>query len=136
MCQNIWGRVWQDKYLNEQTIAEIRNWSRSRFGLQKFAGNYSKDQRFAKTNWLCRCGEKEVEVHLERCQVYSDIASRYNNLREDSQLVAFLGERLERREALERLEAEEAEAPRVAEATDVSRLLDTLEPASLAMSME
>ena len=123
-------RIFQEKYgkklyLTEQNISQTRDWFRSRFGLQKFAGNYSNDQRFAKTNWLCRCGVREEEVHLAKCQVYNDIASRYNDLREDSQLVAFLKEVLERREALERLEEEEAEAPRVAEATDVSRFLGT-----------
>ena len=117
------------KYFKEQTISETREWFKSRFGLQKFAGNYSKDKRFAKTNWLCRCGEREEEVHLARCQVYSDITARYDNLGADSQLVAFLREVLERRERLERLEEEEREATLAVETitADVSRPLDFLE---------
>ena len=78
----------------------------------RFAGNYSNDKQFSKSNWLCRCGEREQEVHLAKCQVYSDISARYADLEEeDSQLVTFLREVLQRRDLLERLEREELEAP-------------------------
>ena len=126
------------KYFKEQTISETREWFKSRFGLQKFAGNYSKDKRFAKTNWLCRCGEREEEVHLARCQVYSDITARYDNLGADSQLVAFLREVLERRERLERLEEEEREATLAVETitADVSRPLDFLETSQFSHCLD
>ena len=121
--QESYGRK---KYFVEQTVSETREWFKCRFGMQAFAGNYSNDRRFIKTNWLCRCGEREVEAHLARCQVYGDISARYNDLGKDSQLVDFFREVLERRERLDRLEMDEQEAPLVVEAitTDVCRPLD------------
>ena len=126
------------EYFKEQKISETREWFKSRFALQKFAGNYSKDKRFAKTNWLCRCGEREEEVHLARCQVYSDITARYDNLEEDSQLVAYLREVLERRERLDRLEEEEREATLAVETitADVSRPLDFLETSQFSHCLD
>ena len=51
-----------------------------------------------------RCREaREEEGHLlsGTCAVYGDIRARYGELREDSDLVTFFGEVLERREELE-----------------------------------
>ena len=102
-----------------------------------FAGNYSNDRRFAKTGWRCRCGEREEEVHLARCQVYSDITTRYSDLSKDSQLVAFFREVLERRERLERLEEEEKETLVVEpNTTDVCRLMDAPGASQLSHVMD
>ena len=44
-------------YITDQTISQCRNWFRTRFGLQEFAGNYSHNNKFSKTSWLCRCSK-------------------------------------------------------------------------------
>ena len=137
-CTRIFNEQYGRKsYFTEQTVSQTKNWFRSRFGLQMFAGNYSSDQRFAKTNWRCLCGEREVEEHLARCQVYEDITSKYSDLSQDSQLVAFFGEVLERRERLERLEEEEKEALVVeSNTTDVCRLMGSPGASQLSHVME
>ena len=69
-----------------------------------FAGNYSKDLRFARTDWLCWCGEeREEELHLlsGKCDVYGEIRGRYGNLDNDNELVKFFSEVLARRDKLE-----------------------------------
>ena len=71
--------------------------------------NYSNDKRLSRTGWLCRCGVKEVEGHLATCQVYDDITASYTNLKEDSQLVSYYREVLERRTLLDDQEREEQE---------------------------
>ena len=114
-------------YLALHRIQDVREMFRTRWGLLPFAGNYSNDRRFAKTSWRCRCGEREVEEHLTRCPVYSDISSMFSDLSDDQQLVDFYREVLERRERLERLEREEedqGDEPLVVELiTDVSQSL-------------
>ena len=82
---------------------------RTRFGLQPFAGNYSNDRRYYRTNWLCRCQMyREEESHLlsGNCEVYGDIRRRYDNLDDDANLVQFFNEVLQMREALEEKEKE------------------------------
>ena len=37
-------------YISSKDIAHVRQQYRTRFGLQNFAGKYSNDNRFAKTN--------------------------------------------------------------------------------------
>ena len=71
--------------------------------MQPFAGNYSKDKRFMKSNWLCKCGqEREEENHLisGSCDVYGDIRNNYGHLDNDEDLVKFFSEVLERRDTL------------------------------------
>ena len=43
--------------------------------MTEFAENFSKDKRFQRTNWLCRCGnERESEDHITKeCLIYDDI---------------------------------------------------------------
>ena len=40
-------------YIQTQNIEQCRSWFRTRFGLQFFAGNYSHDKKYFKTNWMC-----------------------------------------------------------------------------------
>ena len=109
-CERIFSEKYGRKeYLGQKKIGEVREYFRSRFGLQPFAGNYSNDKRFSRTGWLCRCGVKEVEGHLATCQVYDDITARYTNLKEDGQLVSYYREVLERRTLLDDQEREEQE---------------------------
>ena len=95
----------QKEYLSMKTIHESRSWYRTRFGLQPFAGNYSHDRRFAKTNWLCKCGtaqEEEGHIVSGNCQVYGDLKDKFGDLGEDSNLVSYFQAVLDRREDLER----------------------------------
>jgi hypothetical protein len=63
-------KIMRDKYgkktyISESKIGDVRKYYRTRVGLLPFAGNYSHDRRFARTDWMCRCEEsKEDEVHL------------------------------------------------------------------------
>ena len=102
------GRIKEEKYgqisyIQQNKIHVVREQCRTRWGLLPFAGNYSKDKRFAKTSWLCVCGEEREEQHLisGHCKVYGDLTHKYDNLAEDNQLVQFFEEVLARREDLE-----------------------------------
>ena len=100
-------------YLSEAKICDVRDWFKTRFGLQPFAGNFSHDRRFARTGWLCKCGTaRELEDHIRSgsCPVYGDIRTKYGDLEDDSSLVAFYREVLARREELEEEEEEETMA--------------------------
>ena len=45
------------EYIKSKNIYDARQMYRTRFGMQPFAGNYSHDRRFARTEWLCQCRE-------------------------------------------------------------------------------
>ena len=70
-------------YIKNQTIAQCRSWFKTRFGLQDFAGNFSHNQKFSKTNWMCRC-EKDIEAegHIVtgQCDVYGDLRLQFGDL--------------------------------------------------------
>ena len=92
------------KYINSTNIEESRSWFRTRFGLTNFAGNYSHDKKFSKSNWLCQCkGAREEEGHIVsgNCTVYSDLRSHFGDLGEDQNLVNFFRAVLDRRDVLE-----------------------------------
>ena len=113
-CCNIMKENYGKKeYMNEKKIEEVRLMFKSRVGLLPFAGNFSHDKRFSKTNWLCRCGAKENESHITAgtCPIYDDIWQVRGDLRNDEDLVKFFSAVLERRSLLDRLEEEEGEAP-------------------------
>ena len=91
-------------YSKNTTIEETRKWFKSRFGLEKFAGNYSHDRRFAKTNWLCRCKlsiEDEGHIVSGQCPIYGGLRTQFGDLEEDCNLVAFFTAVLDRRDELE-----------------------------------
>ena len=72
--------------------------------MQPFAGNYSHDRKFCRTDYLCRChNSKETKHHLitEDCPTYQDIKDRYKNLESDEELISFFQEVLERRDKLD-----------------------------------
>ena len=96
-------------YINQKLIGDVRKWYKSRFGLLPFAGNFSHDNKFARSDWMCRCGEKEKESHItsSSCPVYSDIREKYTSFDDDKDLVSYFQEVLDRRDLLDRLEAEE-----------------------------
>jgi hypothetical protein len=100
------------EYISSETLLNVRQHFYSRVKMQPFGGNYSKDRRFMKSDWLCKCKlEREEESHLLSgdCPVYGDIRDRYENMADDHQLVAFFTDVLARRDQLEREEGEEEE---------------------------
>jgi hypothetical protein len=104
------GRYEKKPYMSNQTISKVRQYFYTRVKMQPFGGNYSKDKRFSKTEWMCRCAEdREEESHLlsGNCSVYGDLREKYNDLESDENLVKFFSEVLARRESLEEAEREE-----------------------------
>ena len=93
-CERIqWEEYEKKPYIGNKTIQSVRVQFRSRFGLQRFAGNYSKDNSFSRSNWMCKCVEfKEIKSHLMsgECKVYGDIALKYSDLSDENNLV-YLG---------------------------------------------
>ena len=100
-------------YLSENKIEDVRFRFKRRVGLLPFAGNYSNDKRYARSNWMCRCGNRENESHIREgiCPIYNDIWQKYENLDNDEDLVNFFSAVLERRRKIESLEESEREAP-------------------------
>ena len=83
---------------------DIPQYFRARFGLRAFAGNYSHDRQYAKSDWLCRCQlttESESHILSGTCKVYGDLNQHFGDLNEDSNLVTFFKAVLDRRDYLE-----------------------------------
>ena len=53
-------------YIRDTDINHVRQMFRTRFGMQPFAGNYSRDRRFARTGWLCRCQKAILTAKLPK----------------------------------------------------------------------
>ena len=104
-CGRIQTEEYKKKdYIENKTIAESRIWFKTRFGLQNFAGNYSHDRRFAKTDWRCRCQtsvEDKGHIVSGQCPVYGDLRTQFGDLGEDKNLVNFFRAVLDRRDQLE-----------------------------------
>ena len=83
----------------DSKIEEVRSIFKARVGMTEFADNFSKDKRFMRTNWACRCGfEKETESHIKKeCPIYDDLKNDYEDLNDDKQLASFFCKVLERR---------------------------------------
>ena len=104
-CKQIMNDCYgKQDYIENENILETRQLFRTRVGLQPFAGNFKKDKRFARTNWLCRClvsTESESHLKFENCQKYADIRVKYDDLDDDQNLSLFFREVLARRDALD-----------------------------------
>ena len=100
-CLRIGNEMYgQKEYLQNKCISEVRNIYRTRYGQRDFAGNFSKDNKYRKTNWMCQCGQsKEQEIHIisGQCPVYSDIREKYLDFSNDEDLVSYFDEVLARR---------------------------------------
>ena len=91
-------------YLKNSQILKVRQTFRTRFGMQPFAGNYSHDRRFARTDWLCRCLKaREDESHLitGNCEVFGNMRRKYGDLSEEENLVKFFTAVLSTRDKLD-----------------------------------
>ena len=97
-------------YIEDKNISDVRIIYRTRFGQRPFAGNFSNDNQYRKSNWMCYCGlakEKEKHITSENCPVYSDIRKQFQGFEKDEDLVSYFNQVLERRDRLETLEQDE-----------------------------
>ena len=103
-CERITTEIYGKKeYISRGELPHVRQLFRTRFGMMHFAGNYGKDRRFARTDWLCKCREaREEEAHLisGNCEVYGEIRKKYDIL-DDNNLVHFFNDVLKRRDDLD-----------------------------------
>jgi hypothetical protein len=123
------------RYISSETLHSVRQHFYSRVQMQPFGGNYSKDRRFIKSDWMCKCKqEKENESHLLSgdCPVYGDLKEGFENMDDDHQLVAFFTQVLARRDQLEREEREEEERAEAAGRTAADSASSTLGHAGVA----
>ena len=108
-CERIAGEKYGKKqYMSSTLIHEVRQMYKTRFGMQRFAGNFSHDRHFARTEWLCGCGTtREEEGHLlsGTCEIYGDMRQKYDTNLNDDDLVKIFNEILTRREKLEEEES-------------------------------
>ena len=91
--------------MSSKYILSVRQHYRTRIGLQNFAGNYSHDNRFAKTSWLCRFLESRENLwHLTsgKCLVFGDLNKRLGDLTDEENLVHFFQEVLAGRDLLDK----------------------------------
>jgi hypothetical protein len=111
-CERIMNDTYGRKaYFSLKNIKEARQMFRTRVGLLPFAGNYGHDNRYARTQWLCRCEtDREEERHLAAgaCPVYGDLAEGVD-MERDEELKDFFLSVLARREALDEMDKEEEE---------------------------
>ena len=94
----------KQKYFQNTTIDDTRNIFKTRFGLQEFAGNFTHDRQFSKTDWLCRCKnaiEEEGHIVSGSCEVFRNMRTQFWDLGEDRNLAQFFRAVLDRRDTLE-----------------------------------
>ena len=103
-CSRIREEIYEKKdYILYKNINTARQHYRTRWAMHSFAGNYSHDNRFARSGWLCLCLEsREEESHLKSgdCKVYGDLTYKYSDLTSDDNLTDLFREVLARREHL------------------------------------
>ena len=103
-CERIMIETYGKKeYISKGRMPHVRDIFKTRFGLMPFGGNYSKDRRFARSDWLCKCREaREEEAHLisGNCEIYGEIRKKYELL-DDENLVSFFNNVLKRRDELD-----------------------------------
>ena len=113
------ARIIQDEYGRKDYFAkmipgEVRDFFATRVQMLALAGNYSRDNRFRRTGWLCLCGEREEQEHiLLHCSKYDDIREKYSDLSCDENIVRFFRDVLAKRDKVrEEEEKEEKERRR------------------------
>ena len=95
-------------YSSSSTPSEVREYFSTRVNMLPIAGNFSKDNRFKRTGWLCLCGEREEQEHImKHCKKYEDIRKKYGEIENDDSLVRFFREVLEKRDRVREEEREE-----------------------------
>ena len=84
-----WPRALEEKTISiKRKPDKLRQYLATRTNMLAIAGNFFKDMRLQRTDWLCQCGQQEEQEHLLRqCQVYNDIQAKYDDLNDLSQEV-------------------------------------------------
>lgn len=91
----------QKSYFDQKIPNQVGDQFTMRLEMLPIAGNFTKDNIFRLTGWLCLCGEREEQEHIRsHCQEYADIRAQYDDLDSDEQLVLFFREVLARRDRL------------------------------------
>ena len=88
-------------------MEDVRNIYRTRYCQRDFAGNFSNNNKYRKTDWMCICGQsKEKEGHITsgQCPIYSDIREKYLDFNNDEDLVSYFDEVLKRRELIQSMD--------------------------------
>ena len=105
-CVRIFSDVYGRKqYFNNYNIHQVRQHFKTRVRMMPFAGNYSNDKRFKKTDFLCQClKSREEEKHLTSglCAVYGDLVNENSDLNNDVELVKLFNNILARRDFLDK----------------------------------
>ena len=94
-------------YVKKQQIDQIRKIFKTRFGMHPFAGNFSHDKRFSRTDWLCKCLKaQENEKHLisGECEIYGEIRDEFQNLDDIENLTKFFDAVLKKRDELDEVQ--------------------------------
>ena len=101
-------------YFGKPIPGEVRDYFSTRVQMLPLAWNYSRDNRFRRTGWLCLCGQIEEQEHILRhCSKYDDIRVKYSDLSGDDSIVKFFREVLAKRDKVrEEEEKEEKERRR------------------------
>ena len=101
------------KSASREKSAKTMEWGENRIYISSTHLSLPADKKFSRSNWLCRCGEKEKEAHITSgsCPIYDDIWENRGDLENNDDLVKFFSAVLERRDLLDRLEEEERDAP-------------------------
>ena len=103
-CERLATEIYGKKqYISNSQLPYVRQMYKSRYRMTAFAGNFSKDRRFARNDWLCKCREaREDEAHLisGNCEVYGEIRKKYD-IMDDKNLVDFFNDVLRRRDELD-----------------------------------
>ena len=92
------------EYIKNKNIHHVRQMFRTKYGMHSFAGNYSRDRRFARTEWLCQCRKsREDENHLMsgECDTYGDIRKEFGDLTDIENLTKLFEAVLKKRDILE-----------------------------------
>ena len=96
------------EYVAKSLPGEVREFFSTRVSMLPLAGNFSRDNRFRRTGWLCLCGEREEQEHVRlHCNKYKDIREKYDDLTSDDNLVNFYREVLLRRDKVREQEEKE-----------------------------
>ena len=114
-CQKILSEGYGRKqYFSGLLPGQVREYFSTRVQMLPLGGNYSRDNRFRRTGWLCLCGEREEQEHIVRhCKKYDDIREKFGDLERDDELVEFFREVLKRRDKVREDEEKEEKRRRM-----------------------
>ena len=91
------------KYIKQKYINQVRDIFATRVLMLRFAGNYSHNETFRRSNWLCEACDMKVtedQVHIASCSGYEDLRRDKNIKHNNDDLVNFYQEVLDRRDKL------------------------------------